>query len=1266
MRNNSPVYDADTLRTADSSEATIFFDDGTSLDMLENSMLKLDFGQKTKNLQFLTGQISVGSSQGKSSYTISSTAGKITVDKGAKATFSRDADKVSVNVSSGTAHLVKADGTTQVIARNQELQVDTKSGKATLIILPLVTVSPERNSRLLSFTNAAQVSVDFAWQHTATASDQGTANSKLTYTLELSQEKDLATDVISKTEEGLGTQLNLAAGIWYWRVRDSRGQVSPTSRFSLDVAAAPQPVFPADGQTYGYRRVKPSVPFSWTPMDQASSYLLEISSDRQFTKPQIRQRTTTSNLSIDSLSEGTWFWRVSPVHALTVIGAVPTAQVRSFVIQKKSSMETLEPRAPLDASLYAIQDIDGKGLDFAWDPNQEAVSYELVVSLSKDLSSPLHTWTTASTHLHLQGNSALELKNVGTYFWGIRWTDREGNISPLSAARQIAGIDGSVAVNLSFPPDGYRAADSLIQDTRFAWKSNVNARTVFQVSHDADFQNLVYKEVVNSDTLIGHSWKTGAYLWRLVAYKTDGSLLLKTEPRRFDVVDPFPSPQLVNPPPNGTNYLREHDSTTISWNPVAGADYYTVALRAGDDTAPMLQRNFITGTSITEPLGNLPQGTYHLTIQAFAASGEKTTRIIGYLSNNTYTQKLVTAIHLVAPLDGAHVAGLDARQGKTDFRYSLEERPASAEVEVSTDADGNNVIARSLSTSGLTGVGRLNPGTYYWTVVGHLGDLDVSSPQRFHFVVDPPPPPPAAALKFPLDGTLYLTSNAGQDWDFSCEPQPHAASYELLVSASEDLSSPLLRFVSTQPHIRLSTDQARFLKTPASYYWGIRWTNTDGDVSLLSAARVIEGVNAATALVPQAPLDQYRIAALLLNQTPFRWTAPVHGRTLFQVSADPAFSNLTDEVQTHGGTLNGGDWKPSHYYWRLQTYNADGSLFLTSSARRFEVVPPLPAPVVVAPASGASLTLREHDTAKVTWQTVAGADSYEVTLLSATNTAAAVSKMSDLQGTSAEAPLGDLPGGAYRVAVRAFAAATPLSTPMVGLTTTVPVSFKKLFYLTQTSPAAGDHVSGLDAHRSKLEFVYGAHGLPDQAVVVILPDKPGAAPLFRVPNLTGRTTVGKLLPGKYVWTIEGQQLGFDIPALSPVPFVVDPPPSLPAPLPVAPADNTVIGPAELRQQRSISFSWKPVGGATRYRFTVYRSDGLTPLFVEDKISSTHYKLTDLDKLLPGLLFWSVEAQSYDTEGELEQPGVVAKTPFTVDVPSVKKAQTSVDKSFYGD
>ncbi len=472
MRNNGPVYDADTLRTAAFSEASVNFDDGTSLDVYENSMLRLDFGEKSKDLEFLSGEISVGSSREGTSYTISYSAGRIDVGKGAKATFSRDADRLSVEVSRGSANLVRQDGSSQSIAQNQELQVDVKSGDAKLVARSIAPTEPERNARLLCLAQGRSI-LEFAWELDGAAASGARAADRREYNLEISSSKDFADAAISL--KGLSTSRAsvpvaggtaasgqasapgkgipaLQDGTWYWRVRDDKGDESPVRKFSLTSAEPPRPAFPQAGSSYAYRRIKPEIHFAWTGMDAASAYLFELASDPGFSKPAVRARATTTSLTVSDLGEGSWYWRVKPIHAYELVGQEPATEVRRLSIAKSSDMRAPQPATPLDGSLYQVQDAQGKGLAFAWEPQPEAASYELLVSRSKDFSSPIMATSAGLTYIRLTGEGCAALRKAGTYYWGVRWKDREGSFSPASPARELSGVDGSIGIHLSFPP----------------------------------------------------------------------------------------------------------------------------------------------------------------------------------------------------------------------------------------------------------------------------------------------------------------------------------------------------------------------------------------------------------------------------------------------------------------------------------------------------------------------------------------------------------------------------------------------------------------------------------------------------------------------------------------------------------------------------------------------------------------------------------------------------------------------------------------------
>jgi len=769
MRNNSPVYDEDTLRTASFSEAAVYFDDGTSLDLDENSMLKLNFGGALRSLEFLEGEITVGGSSSESKYSISSTAGTITVGKDSKATFSRNEGTVSVDVSKGNATFVKADGSTQTIAQNQELSVNLTSGDASFVSRPILPLIPERNARLLSYGAdvSTPVNLDFSWQLENTASKAantktaGTNASSAKFTLELSASKNFDDELQNFSVTGVSAKVPVKSGTWYWRLTDAAGGKSPVRKFSISTATATQAAFPQDGVEYSYRKTKPEIRFAWTGMDEASAYLFEIASDSAFAKPRTRTRVSATNLSVNDLDAGLWYWRVTPIHSFTEINAAPTVQYRTVKISKSGAMLKTEVSTPFDSMLYQVQELEGKGLSFAWIPQAEAVSYELVLSQNKNMPSNGLTISSTTPYTKLIGEKAALLEKPGVWYWTVRWLDREGNRSPDSTVRSFTGVDGSIAIRQVFPGDGYRVADSLVTNQRFTWKSNIAAKTVFLVSRDAAFTDIAYQETVKTETLIGKKWAAGTYYWKLRTINADGSTFMETPGRVFTVAEPLPSPTVIAPVAGRQFYLREHDNVTIKWDPVKGADYYSLAILAPSDnyTKPIFEKNFLTETNIDYALGDLSAGIYRLQLQGFAMESDASTKIIGYSGESSFVYKRLTYLTLISPENGSAIEGLTARRQGVSLEYQTDNVPDQQEFVIYGDESRNQEIGKSAGRGNAWLKKKLAPGRYYWTVKGTLAGFDISAFETYDFDVLPIPPLPKATLLAPENEVVF-----GPDW----------------------------------------------------------------------------------------------------------------------------------------------------------------------------------------------------------------------------------------------------------------------------------------------------------------------------------------------------------------------------------------------------------------------------------------------------------------------------------------------------------------------
>jgi hypothetical protein len=803
MRNNNPVYQADTLRTGDASEASVCFDDGARLDMLENSMLQLDFSKKGRSFAFLGGTISIrgaagggtadltgleaprSEAAGTPAYSVTTGGRTIVLSEGSQASLSRTGTTVAVEVSSGEVGVTDAAGRTETIDPSKGLEIDIAAGTAQVVHHALIPLSPPQNAQLL-FEGAGKAELPFSWRSEAVSAA----------TIELSQDEGFDSAVISQQAEGGACRLSLDPGTWYWRVRSSDGGLSAVRRFTLFAEDPPRPIVPADRAVLSYRKSLPSVHFSWSRMENATAYVLEVASDSGFITTVLKKRVSSEGITVSSLAAGAWYWRVSPVYPMSVLGEKSVRQARILNIEKRTEMAKLVPSAPAEDTMFLVQESAEKGVSFSWVPTPEAAEYEVAVSATSDMENASIRRTSTQAWLRLPGSDATPLSKPATWYWAVRWKDDEGNLSSYSTPRRLRGVDGALAVRLVFPPEGYMIADSLISTTRFGWKSYVAANAVFQLSSDKSFSTIAWEEPSDTGTLIGKSWKPGTWYWRIRTVNAEGSVFHDTAARTFTVVDPLPGPTVLSPAPDSAFYLRKDDPYTISWDKVPAADYYQFALYSLEESGTMTLRTSSTldGTRTEVPLGRYPPGSYRLTLQAFGVDKESSTRLIGFVRQAEFSYKLITRMSLSTPANDVQLDGLDARRRGVRLTWAVPDPPDSSEILISRDPDFRAIVARAAGSSGDFIAARLPAGSYYWSVRGRLCGFDVSAREMRQFTILPIPPLQAPGRLSPTGGHRFTARELREltAIDFSWADVPGATRYVFELYHGDD-TKPAIR-----------------------------------------------------------------------------------------------------------------------------------------------------------------------------------------------------------------------------------------------------------------------------------------------------------------------------------------------------------------------------------------------------------------------------------------------------------------------------------------
>ena len=116
---------------------------------------------------------------------------------------------------------------------------------------------------------------------------------------------------------------------------------------------------------------------------------------------------------------------------------------------------------------------------------------------------------------------------------------------------------------------------------------------------------------------------------------------------------------------------------------------------------------------------------------------------------------------------------------------------------------------------------------------------------------------------------------------------------------------------------------------------------------------------------------------------------------------------------------------------------------------------------------------------------------------------------------------------------------------------------------------------------------------------------------------------------------------------------------------LSPTSGTIIGPAELRAARTLTFSWDPVPGATRYLFSLSRDGDAQPLVPPTALVGTTWVLDDLTPLDRGAFRWSVQAQGETPDGAIIPAVGVSEAQFQVDLPRLAAPTLQAGDAFYG-
>lgn len=766
LKQESPVYNGDKIRTASLAEATISFNDGNTVVLYENTLIQVFSEEKGLNLDFSQGDVALATSEEGSSMRLSTPISSVQVNSNSELYASGKNDlQLIVNEGSavvGETTLNKGDG--QIVDENG----------VSVNLSRLIMNTPLPNTKILTHSNEQQI-VNFEWS-------LQNISKGVPVILDIAQDKEFKRVVksISSIKE-TSYSVSLGGGVYYWRLHIIDGP-EIESRLPICVSLKPELITPINNYTFSYRTKNPVVRFMWSPDEYISFWQLEVADNKDFNNCIISQKCTKPSSIISSLGKGTWYWRVKPFYTINSIGFANSSEYGVFEILQNANLTKIELFIPENEGLINTQLESDEKVYFSWKSNSEAVSYEIIIADNKQLKNPIVKDSLYENYYSLD-QKKYDLSNEN-WFWTVNYTDAEGNKSPETEIRTFYAVKGDIIQRTIFPPDGYAINPDRTIDLRYTWKTNVSFDTHYQIAKDSSFNEIVVDEIINQSMVKGKNLSEGEWYWRIIA--SDDNFSLQTPPKKIRVVPYLAKAIALNPLNKSRCVIRPMTAVIFQWNLVDGADYYQFKLYDKSKTTVLHEKNNLFETSIKLNLDNYADGEYVWTIQAFSLETALADRMKGMLSENQFVLKKIRPIDLVYPENNKFYNGVDAYLNPDTITWAAVEKPATVEF-ILTDAT-NEVVMFLEKPEGKILLQPLTEGTYYWTLKGFTYDnLDISAMGRRVFRVGPVEPLRAVVNLKPEDKTLFDLNYflASRQIDFSWDREVEANAYIFTIYDNE-------------------------------------------------------------------------------------------------------------------------------------------------------------------------------------------------------------------------------------------------------------------------------------------------------------------------------------------------------------------------------------------------------------------------------------------------------------------------------------------------
>lgn len=467
-------------------------------------------------------------------------------------------------------------------------------------------LSPDDRAQLQPPNDSAALS----WSPVAAALD---------YQVEYGSDPDFV-DPLRKTVVTSRTTTHLvpfqAEGTYYWHVRARVGAGSygewsdaedPPRSYAVRPLVRPSLIAPK-GPT-GVIPVVQDAVLRWSPVPGAQYYELQINTDEEF-KPETMVETASKLLSTSyqrspTLANDTYFWHV---RAVGPDGSVPATWGPTWSFTRTWSDQP-EPEYPL-----AGQAVGGP-LVFQWAGAERASSYTLEISTEPDISNPRRCSTIHTTITLTAASGGCAPLAAGRYYWRVIGYDSGAVISEFVFATRSSFTYDPALVSPIAPP-----ANAVATVPTLSWNALAGAAAYRVTLLGANGTEIEVAETTGTTWTPRTSLGSHAYTWQVQSLDAAGAAG-PASTRGFVGAPPRAGTEAV-PAATGAE-VKSATFPTLTWEPVAGAEYYRIHYRLASETpgAWLTVPDDFPYPAGEDPTADLGGGTYEWYAEAFDGDG---------------------------------------------------------------------------------------------------------------------------------------------------------------------------------------------------------------------------------------------------------------------------------------------------------------------------------------------------------------------------------------------------------------------------------------------------------------------------------------------------------------------------------------------------------------------------------------------------------------------------------------------------------------------